>query len=245
MVSEKAEMQARVFRAAKVASLGTLAAGFAHELNNPLTAVLGFAQRIQEVGAEEPILRYGEIIERAAQRMSKVVNQLGEYCREPNLAQEQPADLNRAVTAVMELFGPVIRRQNIEMEMDLDPELPRLLADPGHLMSLVQNLVTNARDALLELKGEADRRIAIRTWSEPRWVWISVVDSGLGMPEDVRDKAFDPFYTTKEVGKGTGLGLYVVHRIVDQYNGSIAIHTDKGQGTRIELQFPALTVQEA
>jgi len=239
MVKEREEMQARVYRAAKVASLGTLAAGFAHELNNPLTAVLGFAQRIQEVSQEEKSRKFAAVIERAARRMSGVVSKLGEYSRESDAVAVTPTDLNEAVERVMELLGPVLKRQRVAVTLDLEQGLPPVLADPGHLQSVVQNLLTNARDALVAAGQSNSGNIKIRSWSSPGWSMLAVEDDGPGMPEEVMEQAFDPFFTTKEVGKGTGLGLYVVHRIVDQYNGNLTLQSDAEQGTRVEIQFPS------
>ena len=244
MVQERAAMQAQVFRAAKIASLGTLAAGFAHELNNPLTAVLGFAQRIQEVSTEPAIQKFAQVIERASRRMSGVVGQLGEYSREPNMIREVEVDLNSAAQAVLELLGPVFTRQRVELDVQLTPDLPPVMGDSGHMRSLVQNLVINARDALMESPPSQGERVSVRTWRDDIWVKLSVADNGPGMPEEVIQQAFDPFFTTKEVGKGTGLGLYVVHRIVDQYNGTISIRSNPGQGTRIEVQFPAVSPED-
>ena len=245
MVQERAAMQAQVFRAAKIASLGTLAAGFAHELNNPLTAVLGFAQRIQEVSTEANIVGFADVIVRASRRMGGVVSQLGEYSREPNMIREVPVALNVSVQAVLELIAPVFNRQRVELDLGLDPDLPQIMADKGHMQSLAQNLVINARDALMESPPPEGGKVTVRTWSEDGWVKLSVADNGPGMPEAVVQQAFDPFFTTKEVGKGSGLGLYVVHRIVDQYNGTISIRSNAADGTRIEVQFPAATGEDS
>jgi len=171
--------------------------------------------------------------------MSKVVSQLGEYSREPDMINEVPVDLNAEAEAVAELLGPVMHRQRVALEMALAPDLPPVMAEPAHVRSLIQNLVTNARDAMVEEHPELGARVTVRTWLEDGWVRLNVADNGPGMPEAVVQQAFDPFFTTKEVGKGTGLGLYVVHRIVHQYNGTISIHSREGEGTRMEVQFPA------
>ena len=160
------------------------------------------------------------------------------------MIREVEVDLNSAAQAVLELLGPVFTRQRVELDVQLTPDLPPVMGDSGHMRSLLLNLVINARDALMESPPSQGERVSVRTWRDDIWVKLSVADNGPGMPEEVIQQAFDPFFTTKEVGKGTGLGLYVVHRIVDQYNGTISIRSNPGQGTRIEVQFPAVSPED-
>jgi signal transduction histidine kinase len=238
MLRERAEMQAHVIRAAKLASLGTLTAGLAHELNNPLTAVLGFAQRLQRVPDSETRESAAAVV-RAGRRMQSIVDKLVQADRAPVTAERTQVDINRQVEEALLLFEQQLDSQGIAVKLKLQEDLPPVRGNADHLEGVVQNLVTNARDALEEVEGQRSKRITITTSQSGRWVKLTLGDNGCGMPAEVAERAFDPFFTTKAVGKGAGLGLYVSHKIIDQYDGSMTLRSRPGRGTVVEVLLPA------
>jgi len=237
LLREKAEMKVQVVRAAKLASLGTLTAGLAHELNNPLTAVLGFAQRLER--AEDPQIREGAAaVVRAARRMKVIVDKLLQADRPPALVELGRVDINSPVREALVLFEEQLRRRGISVDLELAEALPQVRGNGEHLEGVVHNLLANARDALEEVDGVRARRIRVSTRRKGRWIELRFADNGCGMPAEVRERAFDPFFTTKAVGKGAGLGLYVSHKIVDQFEGSIMLESEPGAGTTVEILLP-------
>jgi signal transduction histidine kinase len=239
VLRDRAEMKAQVVRAAKLASLGTLTAGLAHELNNPLTAVIGFAQRLER--AEDPkVHESAAAVVRAARRMKVIVDKLLQADRPPAVVELDRVDINGPVREALVLFEEQLRQRSISVDLKLADALPTVRANAEHLEGVLHNLLANARDALEEtaVDGGRARRITITTQREGRWIKLRFADNGCGMPPEVRERAFDPFYTTKEVGKGAGLGLYVSHKIVDQYDGSITLESEEGTGTTVEILLP-------
>jgi signal transduction histidine kinase len=247
ILRENEEMQAQVLRAAKLASLGTLTAGMAHELNNPLTAVLGFAQRLARSGDAET--RSGaEVVVRASQRMKATVEKLLRTSKQEVARHGDRVDLNVAVREALQLFERQLQARGVRVQLDLAADLPVVRGDAGYLEGLVTNLVTNALDAFDEPSARGDDRsdlIQIRTTVEPGWIKLEVEDNGCGMPADVVERVFDPFFTTKDVGRGSGLGLYVSHMIAEEHSGNIALRSEPGRGTVVELTFPDLERSDA
>jgi signal transduction histidine kinase len=238
MLRERAEMQAHVIRAAKLASLGTLTAGLAHELNNPLTAVLGFAQRLQRVPDTETRESAAAVV-RAGRRMQAIVDKLVQADRAPVTVERTLVDLNSQVKEALLLFEQQLESQGIAVRLELQEDLPPVLGNADHLEGVVQNLVTNARDALEEVDGQRSKRITISTSQSGQWVKLILADNGRGMSAEVAERAFDPFFTTKAVGKGAGLGLYVSHKIIDQYDGSMTLRSRPDRGTVVEVLLPS------
>jgi signal transduction histidine kinase len=226
--------QAQLIQSAKMASVGTLAAGVAHEINNPLFAILGRAELL--LRAPEKHLasmkgrEYIEAIHEMAQRAAKIVQELLAYSR-PSVTPRQ-VKLSEAMDVALNLVGRDVANKGIEIQKEYSDN-SFIQGWPDKIEQVFVNLLMNARDA-----SESGSRIFIRCWAQDGSANISVQDNGRGIPQSIQHRLFEPFFTTKEVGKGTGLGLYVCHRIVTEHKGTIEIRSEEGAGTEVTLRFP-------
>ncbi len=236
-VTEEREQEQRLRRAERLASIGTLVGGVAHELNNPLAAIVGFTQLLLMDEASQGAREDLETIQREAQRMAEIVANLRRIARdsqEPSGARE-PVDLNDVVRHVVRTLTYSLRTQNVEIREDLEPELPGVLGDRGQIEQVVLNLVVNAEQAM---EGRADSRLILRTRRTPGGACLHVVDNGPGIPQADLERIFDPFFTTKSPGEGTGLGLSLVHSIVTEHGGEIQVDSRVNAGTAFRVDFP-------
>jgi signal transduction histidine kinase len=234
------EAQAKLIQSAKLAAVGTLAAGVAHELNQPLMVIRGYAQELLAGGRrsfEEMREDLGRI-EAQTSRMAAIIGQLMEFSRRSE-GRRGLTDLNEVVFQALALLGQQVRARNIVLTQDLQPGLPPVWADPLQLEQVLVNLITNARDAM-EVWGRGVLQVRTRAAGDGR-VAVSVTDSGPGIPPHLLKRIFDPFFTTKEVGKGTGLGLSICHGIVEEHGGEILVESPvaEGRGARFTVLLPA------
>jgi PAS domain S-box-containing protein len=234
MQQQLEETYKQLLQSEKIASLGKLAAGVAHEINNPLGGILMYANMLLEQTHDAPIARdLREIVEQT-NRCRGIVQRLLDFARKG--AEEMVSvQLNQVVDKCVTLLEKQALFLNIKIERQLDPELPTILADPGQMEQVFTNLMVNAAQAM-DGKGT----LTIRTWSEgiPSEVHVDVSDTGCGIPDEHLVRIFDPFFTTKEVGKGTGLGLSTTYGIVRRQGGEIQVRSSVGEGTVFHLQFP-------
>jgi histidine kinase len=170
-------------------------------------------------------------------RAAKIINHLREFgCK--NRSRSYPLDLNESILAVFSFLGSQFKSRGIEVDLQLDEGLPKILASKNLLEQIFLNLVTNASEAM-EAKGPGTKKsLAITTHEEEGKVVVLVSDTGTGIPDQIFKKIFDPFFTTKEVGKGTGLGLSIVYRIVKDFGGDIYVKSTSDTGTIFALSFP-------
>jgi two-component system NtrC family sensor kinase len=227
------EIQAQLRHADRLSTIGQLSAGVAHELNEPLGSILGFAQLVAKTeGLPDQASRDVEKIIRATLHAREIVKGLMLFARQmpPNIVN---VDLNHLVHEGLELLASRWSRGGVELSRDLAPNLPEVAGDPAQLLQVIVNLVLNALQAMPD--GGALR---LRTSLAGESVLLVVEDDGEGMSEDVARQAFIPFFTTKDVGEGTGLGLSVVHGIVTAHGGSIRIESRPGAGTMFEVALP-------
>jgi signal transduction histidine kinase len=230
---EKSRLEEQLRQADRLSSLGMLAAGTAHELNEPLGAILGFAQLARKAtGLPEPTLRDLGKIEKAALHAREVVAKLMLFARQAP-PQKAPLDLRVVVDEALEFLRPRSEQDGIAIDSDLQAGLPEIVADASQLRQTVLNLVVNALQATA--RG-GSVRVTLR--AELSQLRLTVEDQGTGMSEEVRSKLFLPFFTTKDVGQGTGLGLSVVHGIVSAHGGSIEVESAAGRGTRFDVLLP-------
>ena len=228
--------------------MGTVLAGVAHELNNPLTAVTGYANLLRQDLAGTPSATRAENIAHAADRCASIVRNFLALARKYP-PERQLVRLNDIARDAAELLAYHLRVDGIEVKLDLEEGLPVLWADPHQLHQVVVNLVTNARDELR--KAPPPRRLTLRTRADTARarVWVDVEDTGPGVAEEIRDRIFEPFFTTKPVGQGTGLGLSLCHGIVEGHGGTLSLVSEPGDGAifRVELVVapPAATGQRA
>ncbi|HEX71915.1 MAG TPA: PAS domain-containing sensor histidine kinase, partial [Candidatus Hydrogenedentes bacterium] len=219
----RARLEGQLRHADRLATIGLLAAGVAHELNEPLGNVLGFAQLARKCpGLPEAADRDLGKIEAAALRAREIIKKLLMFARQMPPAKTL-VNINEVVEEALSLLEARCATTGVEVERDLDPGLPRIPADPAQINQVIVNLVVNALQAMPD--GGALR---VRTCADEAHVLLCVEDSGTGMQPEVLQQVFVPFFTTKDIGQGTGLGLPVVHGIVTAHEGSIQVHSEVG-----------------
>jgi len=230
---EKSRIQEQLRHADRLATIGQLAAGVAHELNEPLAGILGLARL---AGGPEGLPRQTQEdirkIERLCLQAREVIKKLLVFARETP-PKRMRVDLNEIVRNGMDFFVARCANGGTHLALELTPDLPEITGDPAQLNQVLVNLVVNTLQAMP--KGG---RLTVRTEAHEDQVSLMVQDTGAGMSEEVLGKIFLPFFTTKGVGEGTGLGLPVVHGIVTAHGGSIAVGSRPGQGTQVEVRLP-------
>jgi len=246
-ITEMMEKDAQLIQASKMTSLGEMSAGIAHELNQPLNAInMGseFLQMMVEEDREIPkdtLIQVVSEISGQVQRASEIINRLRDFGRKSDFDKER-VNVNEPIRDVLKIIGKPLRVQNIDLELDLDENIPLVLAHYNHLEHLIFNLLGNARDAINQKGVPPDVRggrvIIIRSFLEEEKVMITVSDNGMGIPDEVKDKIFEPFFTTKEVGEGMGLGLSIIYGIIKDYGGDIHFESEKDVGTTFKVALP-------
>ena len=238
-VTKRLEAEQQLIQASKMATLGEMATGVAHELNQPLsvikTASNFFMRKLKkkEPIRDEILLTMSEEIDSHVERATKIINHMRQFGRksDPNL---EPVLLNEVLERAFEIFSQQLKVRGIEVKWQTDPDLPRVMGNPSRLEQVIINLLINARDAIEERSDHAPesmipRMITLVTTSNTKTVSLSVCDTGSGVPEPIRGKIFEPFYTTKKVGKGTGLGLSISYSIVKECGGTIDVTDEPGR----------------
>lgn len=253
-VTEKLEQEAKLVQTSKMATLGEMATGIAHELNQPLNVLkIGSQFLLKGLGttnglSEEQIRNTANELNSNVDRASRIISHLREFGRRAEESMS-PVCVNAAVRGVLTLVGMQLRERGIEVNLDLadDSDIPEILGDVNRLEQVMMNLVINARDAILTAESEAlqrgeipDKVLNIHSRVRNGSVEVEVSDSGTGVPMDLRAKIFEPFYTTKRVGEGTGLGLSISYVIVKEHAGTIEIDDSQAKGALFRLTFPAL-----
>jgi signal transduction histidine kinase len=228
-------LQTHFVQSEKLASLGQLAAGAAHEINNPLTAILGYADVLTiENATNTRAHSLGDKIREQARRTKDLVNNLLSFARQVP-AEKQLLDLNSVLTGAVQLRNLDLRGKNIRIELENRSILPAVRGDPNQLLQVFYHLISNAVDAMESAGGGV---LLIRTLRERGNVVIEFSDTGPGMKEP--EKVFDPFYTTKEVGKGTGLGLSICYGVMEEHGGRISGFNRPEGGCTFRLELPAI-----
>lgn len=231
--ARRERMEEQLRHADRLASIGQLAAGVAHELNEPLGNILGFAQLAQKApDVPEQVRRDLAQIVRAAMRGREIIRKLLVFARQaPSF--KTSTNLNAIVEDAIFLLEAGCENPGVRFVRDLDPALPAIDADPVQMRQIVVNLVINAIHAI-----SGSGLITVRTRARGESVELAVEDTGQGMLPEVVARCFDPFFTTKDVGQGTGLGLPVVQGIVAAHGGTIALESEPGQGSRFTVRLP-------
>jgi signal transduction histidine kinase len=238
---KKLEKRTQLIQASKMSTLGEMASGVAHELNQPLSVIrvgATFLSKMIKKGQkieDEKLKTVIEEIVGQVDRASAIINHMRDFSRIGVKTAE--LDINMPIRNILGILGQQFKVRNIEVNLDLNDNLPHIMADSNKLEQVLLNLVVNARQAIEE-KGESGGKVTIKSFLDRGRVAISVSDTGNGIPEDVLDKIFEPFFTTKKVGVGTGLGLSISYGIVQDYGGTIDVKTEIGTGTTFLLKFP-------
>lgn len=242
------EKDAQLVQASKMTTLGEMSAGIAHELNQPLNAIrmgTGYLQKMVNNERKIPpahLLKVATNVSNQVDRATRIIDRLREFGRKSGPVEER-VDVHEPIQNVLGIVGKQLELQNIEIEIELDTQLPHILAQCNRLEQVFFNLITNARDALIQKQSAGAEtypmKIIIKTYPEKGRVVVTVSDNGIGIPKEHMEKVLEPFYTTKEVGKGMGLGLYILYNIVTEYGGQIDIDSQEGLGTTVKLLFPS------
>ena len=239
-ITDRKKMEEQSYYTEKLASLGTLAAGVAHEINNPLAVILGFTdillEKLPQDSQEYDILK---TIEKQATNAKRIVENLLSFVRHKE-HKEQLININECIETVIDVMNNTIAINNIEVKKDLQEDLPLVKGDAGELQQVFFNIINNA---IYVMKGGGILTISTRYDGE--WVEVCISDTGCGIPKEHRQRIFDPFFTTKEVGKGTGLGLWVSYNIIKKHNGIITFNTKTKEeseetGTKFIIKLPSI-----
>ncbi len=252
-VTSQKRLEQQLIRADKLASLGTLVAGIAHEINNPLGIIAGYSEALLERAKDRALLRlrefedfpeYLETIHNEMFRCKRILGTLLEFAR-PHGGTFRELDINELIKEVLLLVNHKAAKLNHNIEFRLNRELPKIYADPGSLRQLFMNIIINSMyftpaGGSIVIRTGMDRPSPHQPFDgDAEMITVSVSDTGPGIPGDILAKIFDPFFTTKPVGDGTGLGLAICHKIVEEHNGSIDVHSEAGNGTTFIIRLPA------
>jgi signal transduction histidine kinase/CheY-like chemotaxis protein len=241
-VTGERQLQSKLLQTEKMAAVGQLVSGIAHELNNPLTAIMGYGQLLLGQGlAPEQYSEATKVFEQA-ERARRIVKNLLYFARE-NEPERTRVDLNEIVERTLALRSYELRVENILVECELVADLPETMADPYQLQQVVLNLLTNAEQALLQERGQGKVTIKTRVADGNR-IAVEISDDP-GVPRGIASRIFDPFFTTKPPGVGTGLGLSIVYGIVKQHGGEVTFENQNGGGARFVVELPVLEIPVA
>ncbi len=230
----KEQTQKQMVQSEKLASLGRLASGIAHEINNPLTGILTYSSLLKEDLNNTEYAEDLDTIITETLRCRKIVRGMLDFARETKL-EKQPVQINQIIMESLSILEKHVNFQNIRIIKDLAPTIPICNLDVNQMKSVINNLCVNAADAMPD-GGE----LAISTYhnKEKGTIVMDVSDTGVGIPEEIIGRIFDPFFTTKETGKGTGLGLAVIYGIIERHGGNINVHSLVGKGTTFTIELP-------
>jgi len=253
-ISKQKKLEEELFQAHKMEAIGTLAGGIAHDFNNILASIMGYSElSLMELRENDPVLEYVEQINLAANRAKYLVRQILSFSRKNAPVQEPflPSSIIKEALKLMRASLP----SSIIIKEEIDQNCGEILADPTSLHQIMVNLCTNALHAIEDQNGEILVKLTQSYLTEEetegsisvkpgRYVLLSVSDTGVGMESKTAERIFEPYFTTKETGKGTGMGLSVVHGIVKRYNGLIKVESEPGAGTTFKLYFPVYEGEE-
>jgi two-component system NtrC family sensor kinase len=245
-MTEKMEMDQRIYNAEKLASIGILASGVAHEINNPLAIILGFTdlllERVPEGSQEYEDLK---LIEHNANHARKVVQDLLGFARITE-GLEDTVSLNKSIDIVTQIVGNTLMTKKIKLELDIPDGLPRVRGDAREIQQVIFNLINNSVAAMPGQDG-GEKTITLSARADQEWVHLSVADTGVGIPDRIKPQIFDPFFTTKAAGEGTGLGLSLCYGIMKKYGGKMSFtsvsaedKTDCPTGTTFVVSMPVV-----
>jgi PAS domain S-box-containing protein len=254
-VTDKLEKHAMLIQAGKMATLGEMATGIAHELNQPLNVIKLGCDYVVKKTKTGQVLSHNDLVNltkeltSSVDRASRIINHLRQFGRKADESME-PVDPNMPIRNVFTLMGSQLEARGIRWELELDQHLPQILGDANRLEQVFINLLLNARDAMLgeeesthSQEGPKAKVVKIASRLVGSRVLVTVSDTGPGVPEAIRNKVFEPFFTTKKTGEGTGLGLSISYGIIREHHGTIEIDSGQKQGATFRLTFPVLKTE--
>ncbi len=244
VLTQEYQMRAQLRQQQKLESIGTLAGGVAHEINNPINVIMNYGQLISDrLDPESPLQEFAEGIGQETERVAQIVRNLLAFARHEKQSHS-PANIADIVNDTISLISTIIRRDQITLQVDVPDDLPKFEGRSQQIQQVLMNLLTNARDALNERYPEydPDKRIAltVRLCEKEgrRWLRTTVENHGAGIPDEIGERIFEPFFTTKDRTKGTGLGLSISHGIVQDHHGELSFESVRDQYTRFYLDLP-------
>jgi signal transduction histidine kinase len=232
------KLQQELYLSSRLAAIGELAAGVAHEINNPLTGIIGFSERLLRKSTDEKVRQDSERIHSEAQRAAKIVQNLLTFARRHESKKEY-SNINDILQKTLELRAYELKTSNIEVVTDLAPSLTKTKANFQQIEEVFLNIIINAERAIIETKREG--KLTIQTQEVGDYIRVSFTDNGPGIPAEHLDKLFDPFFTTRGERGGTGLGLSICHGIVVEHGGRIYARSELGQGATFIVELPVIT----
>lgn len=237
--------QEKLVQSAQLASLGQMSAGLAHEINQPLGIIQLNTELTRRMLDDKQVDRamvskLQQESQTQCRRIIKIVRHLRVFSRDGELSPRDHHDMNGMVAEAFVLFSEELRINGIEATKDLAADLPLAVCNQVQVVQVLTNLISNARDAV---ENEEHKRIEVRTFAQGDFVCVAVEDNGCGIPRDVLNRIYDPFFTTKEVGKGTGLGMSISYGIVQEHGGDLKVKTREGEGTCFTVLLPAVKSQ--
>ena len=234
---EQKTLLQKLAQSEKLSSLGEIVSGVAHELNNPLTAIMGFSDLLLEKELPETAKKQLKMINEASQRSKRIIDNLLTFARAYK-PEKRHNDLNSVIRGTLALKEYQLRVNNIDVDLKLDPSLPKTMLDEHQLQQVFLNLINNSQHAISEKGGGG--RISITTTVQENIIRATVSDTGKGIPDDSIKKIFDPFFTTKDVGSGTGLGLSISYGIIREHGGNIYATSRPGEGATFIVELPVI-----
>jgi len=248
-VTESIQKEAQLTQASKMATLGEMATGVAHELNQPLSAIqigADFFRNMVRQGREIPGDEMVTISEQMGEQVARavgIINHLREFGRKAEI-QPEKVDINQPLNGVFTLLNQQLKLRGIKVRLNLKENLPPIMGDSNRLEQVFIDLIINSRDSMEEKQNRAgdedvDNILTVSSFQEDGQVVVTINDTGLGISDEAKSRIFEPFFTTKEVGKGTGLGLSISYGIVKDYNGTIEVESELDKGTTFRITFPA------
>jgi PAS domain S-box-containing protein len=250
-ITESVEKETQLIQAGKMTTLGEMAAGIAHEINQPLNVIqvcadffLKMLKRGEPIN-DEDLKTMAIDIAANVERAAGVIKHVRDFSRQSEVVKSK-VNINDPIQDVFKVLGHQLKVHEIEVELNLNQNMPNIMAEHNRLEQVFINLVTNAIDAMDEKSNQSknrkvEKRLTIKSFAENGQVAVYVSDTGIGMSEEIRNKILEPFFTTKKIGKGTGLGVSISYGIIKDYDGTIEIESEVGKGTTFKITFPALS----
>jgi PAS domain S-box-containing protein len=253
-ITESIQQEAQLTQASKMATLGEMATGVAHELNQPLSAIqigTDFFRNMVKQGREIPSDEMVTVSEQMGDQVTRavgIINHLREFGRKAEI-QPEKVDINEPLNGVFTLLSQQLKLRGIQVRLNLKENLPPIMGDSNRLEQVFIDLIINSRDSMDEKQNRAgdadvDNILTVRSFQEDGQVVVTITDTGVGISDEAKSRIFEPFFTTKEVGKGTGLGLSISYGIVKDYNGTIEVESEVDKGTTFKIAFPACEEEE-
>jgi PAS domain S-box-containing protein len=240
-ITEQRRLEHQLFQAQKMESIGTLAAGIAHEVGNPLTSISSLVQVVQRTTQDDFTKEKLELIKHQVTRISKIIRDLVDFSR-PSSYEVQVTDVNKCIRQAIDIVRVGKKSKSIHFDVALDPAIPSIHLVPDQVEQVLINILINAVDAVFDVQQHRperrDGRITVSSRVEGENLQITIEDNGQGMSDEQVEKIFEPFFTTKGVGEGTGLGLWVSYGIVKSFHGQIRVESQGGEGSSFIILLP-------